>query len=100
MSADVIAHVEAIPLQLPLRRPVAFSTRRLTSRSFVIVRVTTEAGATGMGYTYGGRLIATAVDLELAPHIIGRDPGPSRRSGATSTRKACCSAGAARSSAR
>jgi L-alanine-DL-glutamate epimerase-like enolase superfamily enzyme len=75
MSADVIARVEAIPLQLPLQRSVAFSTRRLTSRSFVIVRVTTESGATGVGYTYGGRLIAAAVDLELAPHIIGRDPG-------------------------
>ena len=75
MSTDVIAHVEAIPLQLPLRRPVAFSTRRLTGRPFVIVRVTTESGATGVGYTYRRRLVATAVDLELAPHIIGRDPG-------------------------
>ena len=41
MSIDAVESVEAIPLQLPLRRPVAFSTRRLTSCSFVVVGVTT-----------------------------------------------------------
>jgi L-alanine-DL-glutamate epimerase-like enolase superfamily enzyme len=56
-----------------LRRPVAFSTRRLTSRSFCLVTVRTESGLEGTGYSYGGELIAHAVHLSLAPVVLGRD---------------------------
>ena len=75
MSDTVIEGVEAIALELPLRRPVAFSTRRLETRRFVIVRIRASDGTEGVGYTYGGRLIAAAVDLELGPQLIGRPTG-------------------------
>ena len=71
----MIEGVEAIALKLPLRRPVAFSTRRLETRRFVIVRIRASDGIEGVGYTYGGRLIAAAVDMGLGPHLIGRHTG-------------------------
>ena len=69
---DRISSVESIALELPLQRPVAFSTRRLTARSFCLVKIRTEDGAEGVGYSYGGELIAHAVDLCLAPLLLGR----------------------------
>jgi L-alanine-DL-glutamate epimerase-like enolase superfamily enzyme len=74
-AGDRICSVQSIALELPLRRPVAFSTRRLTSRSFCLVRVRTADGAEGVGYSYGGELIAHAVDLCLAPLLLGRPAG-------------------------
>jgi L-alanine-DL-glutamate epimerase-like enolase superfamily enzyme len=75
VNGTVIERVEAIALDIPLRRPVSFSTRRLTSRRFAIVRIHASDGAVGVGYSYGGQLIAAAVDLELGPQLIGRRSG-------------------------
>jgi L-alanine-DL-glutamate epimerase-like enolase superfamily enzyme len=69
---DQIRSVESIALELPLLRPVAFSTRRLTARSFCLVKLTTEDGLEGIGYSYGGELIAHAVDLVLAANLLGK----------------------------
>lgn len=74
-AGDRIVSVRAVPLNLPLRSPVAFSTRRLTSREFVLVRIETADGIEGIGYTYGGRLIATAVEDNLASRLIGQPAG-------------------------
>jgi L-alanine-DL-glutamate epimerase-like enolase superfamily enzyme len=74
-AGDRIVSVRAVALDLPLRRPVAFSTRRLTSREFVLVRIETADGIEGIGYTYGGRLIATAVDVNLSSRLIGQPAG-------------------------
>jgi L-alanine-DL-glutamate epimerase-like enolase superfamily enzyme len=75
MTADCICAVEAIALELPLQRPVAFSTRRLQSRSFCLVRLTTQDGIEGVGYSYGGQLIAHAVDLALAHVVLNKPAG-------------------------
>lgn len=72
---DRIVSVRAVAVNLPLRRPVAFSTRRLTSREFVLVRIETADGIEGVGYTYGGRLIATAVEANLASRLLGQPAG-------------------------
>ena len=57
---------------------MAFLTRRLTARSFCLVKIRTEDGAEGVGYSYGGELIAHAVDLCLAPLLLGRQAGGDR----------------------
>lgn len=72
---DLISSIECIALDLPLRRPVAFSTRRLTSRSFCVIKLTTDSDLEGIGYSYGGELIAHAAHLCLAPVLLGRPAG-------------------------
>ena len=47
--------------------------------SLIVVKITTDDGATGMGYTYsvgqvGGTSIATLIKDNLAPILIGEDP--------------------------
>jgi L-alanine-DL-glutamate epimerase-like enolase superfamily enzyme len=74
-AGDAIEDVEVVALSLPLRQPVSFSTRRLTAREFVVVRIRTKDGAEGVGYTYGGRLIAAALELALKPVLLGRPAG-------------------------
>jgi len=71
-SEDSICVVESIALELPLRRPVSFSTRRLISRSFCLVKVRTADDVEGIGYSYGGELIAHALDMVLAPTLLGK----------------------------
>src|SRR5262245_17999262 len=72
---DRIISVQAITVRLPLKRPVSFSTRRLEAREFVIVRIRTVDGIEGVGYTYGGRLVANAVDYHLADLLVGKPAG-------------------------
>ena len=74
-DGDRIVSVRAVAVNLPLRRPVAFSTRRLESREFVLVRIETADGIEGIGYTYGGRLIATAIEVNLASRLLGQPAG-------------------------
>jgi L-alanine-DL-glutamate epimerase-like enolase superfamily enzyme len=73
-AGDRIAGIRVDHVRLPLRRPVSFSTRRLTSRDFVIIRVETDDGIVGVGYTYSGRVTAVAAE-ELAPLLLGRPAG-------------------------
>jgi len=74
-AGERIESIEIITVNLPLRRPVAFSTRRLVSREFVIVRIMAADGIEGIGYTYGGRLVATAIEENLKGLLIGRPAG-------------------------
>ena len=74
-TAERIETVEAVAVNLPLRRPVAFSTRRVVSREFVIVRIRTADGVEGIGYTYGGRLVATAIEVNLTGLLLGQPAG-------------------------
>jgi L-alanine-DL-glutamate epimerase-like enolase superfamily enzyme len=74
-TGEHIASVDVVTVNLPLRRPVAFSTRRVVSREFVIVRITAADGIEGIGYTYGGRLISTAIEANLKGLLIGRPAG-------------------------
>src|SRR4026208_301839 len=72
---DRIISIQAITVRLPLKRPVSFSTRRLEAREFVIVRIRTADGIEGVGYTYGGRLVANAIDYHLADLLVGKPAG-------------------------
>jgi len=49
-----------------------------TKQETVFVRIRTDDGAEGLGYTYtigtGGRAIMALIQYDLAPHLIGEDP--------------------------
>ena len=75
-GSSPIAAVEAVALSVPLARPIAFATRRVDHREYVLVRVRTDDGSEGTGYTYagnqGGQLVADAVHQLVAPLVRGR----------------------------
>ena len=65
-----------VPLAKPMEDAIHGIQRDF---SLIVVRVTTDDGATGMGYTYsvgqvGGTAIATLIRDNLAPILIGADP--------------------------
>jgi L-Ala-D/L-Glu epimerase len=80
-STRVVA-VEAIPLALPLRRPVAFASGTIETAHNVLVRIHSDAGVTGCAeaqprpYTYGEtqETILEAVRGWFAPRLEGADP--------------------------
>ncbi|MCL4136960.1 UNVERIFIED_CONTAM: hypothetical protein GTU68_024877, partial [Idotea baltica] len=75
-----IEQVETELYHVPLAKPVVDAIHG-TQRDFslIVVKITTDDGATGMGYTYsvgqvGGTSIATLVKDNLAPILMGEDP--------------------------
>lgn len=72
-----ITDVESFAISIPLREPVAFATREVDARDHAIVRVHTDEGAVGVGYTLGydaSELIADAVEQLLADVVLGENP--------------------------
>ena len=75
-----IAAVETELYHIPLSRPMADAIHGVQRDfSLIVVRITTDDDATGMGYTYsvgqvGGTSIATLINDNLAPLLIGEDP--------------------------
>ena len=73
-----ITGVRTATIAIPVKRPTAISTRRLTTREFVFVWIETDEGVEGLGYTYagtlGGRIIQTAIETTLVNLVIGEDP--------------------------
>lgn len=73
---STIRELTARLVRVPLERPVAFSTRRVVHREYVLVRLVADDGAEGLGYTYagnqGGALVAEAINQLLAPLMRGR----------------------------
>ncbi|WP_101297979.1 mandelate racemase/muconate lactonizing enzyme family protein [Halegenticoccus soli] len=72
-----ITEVESFAVSIPLKEPVAFATRVVEERDHAIVRVRTDDGIEGLGYSlgYGGAsVIAAAVETVLAPMVEGEDP--------------------------
>jgi L-alanine-DL-glutamate epimerase-like enolase superfamily enzyme len=77
-----IVAVEAIPVALPLRRPVAFASGTIETAHNVLVRVVSDAGLVGHAeaqprpYTYGEtqESIVGAVREWFAPRLAGLDP--------------------------
>ena len=76
-----MAKIESIRSALvdcPLKSPAVFSTRRVASRQYLLVRVRCSDGVEGIGATYcgdrGGELCHLAVQELLAPVVAGRDP--------------------------
>jgi L-alanine-DL-glutamate epimerase-like enolase superfamily enzyme len=71
-----IVSVEARTATVPLQNPTSFSTRQVFARDYAVVRVRTEDGQEGQGFCYGGSrggsLVASAVQILLAPLLVGR----------------------------
>ncbi len=68
-----ITSVESIPIRVPLARPKRFALRTVTARDYTIVRVKTDAGVSGWGYTWGPPAVARVVADQLAPVLLGED---------------------------
>lgn len=73
-----IDSVVAIPIAIPLTKPISSSLGVYTHVSGVSVQVTTEDGPTGHGFNLGlggqpGRALAAYIDDELAPLAVGED---------------------------
>jgi L-alanine-DL-glutamate epimerase-like enolase superfamily enzyme len=85
-AARVVA-VEAIPVALPLRRPVSFASGSIGTAHNVLVRIHSDAGVVGCAeaqprpYTYGEtqESIIRAVRYWFAPRLEGCDPVASER---------------------
>jgi len=79
MSLTVIS-VGLTPFQIPLRRPVKFSTGVLTSAEHVLVEVKTDDGVVGVAEAiprpmiYGETMVSTLYAIEhlIAPQLVGR----------------------------
>ncbi len=75
-----IETVETELYHIPLCKPVVDAIHGVQRDfSLIVVKITTDDGATGMGYTYsvgqvGGTSIATLIKDNLAPILIGEDP--------------------------
>lgn len=72
-----ISAVEVCVARVPLATPVTFSTRSVQAREYCLVRVVSEDGLVGSGYSYAvnasGRLLAAAVEDAFAPRLVGDD---------------------------
>lgn len=75
-----VSHVDVALYHVPLAKPLEDAIHGVQREfSLIVVRIKTDDGATGMGYTYsvgktGGTAIATLLRDDLAPLIIGEDP--------------------------
>lgn len=73
-----IASVSVRGVRVPLDSPTSFSTRNVTARDYVLVKVLGEDGVEGLGFCYagssGGSIVAAAVKDLLAPLLVGQDP--------------------------
>ena len=70
-----VTTVRADALRIPLQRPVLVGTGwEIDARDYLLVAVTTDAGLSGIGWSYtrGSDLVAE-VD-RLVPHLEGADP--------------------------
>ena len=75
-----IERVDTELYAIPLSKPMMDASHGVQSDfSLIVVKITTDDGATGMGYTYsvgqvGGTSIATLIRDSLSPILIGEDP--------------------------
>ena len=77
-----VSAVEAIPVALPLRRPVGFASGTIETAHNVLVRIHSDAGVVGCAeaqprpYTYGEtqQSILKAVRDWFGPRLVGVDP--------------------------
>nr|MBA2303404.1 mandelate racemase/muconate lactonizing enzyme family protein [Acidobacteriota bacterium] len=77
-TAGAIAAVESRTISVPLRKPLAFSTRSVERREYTMVRIRTTEGVDGTGYCYcgnrGGHLVTQFVRDFFAAHLVGAEP--------------------------
>jgi L-alanine-DL-glutamate epimerase-like enolase superfamily enzyme len=72
-----IVSVEARTVSVPLDHVTSFSTRKVSARDYVLLRIRTADGHQGIGFCYGGSragvLVAHAVRELFQPMLIGED---------------------------
>jgi L-alanine-DL-glutamate epimerase-like enolase superfamily enzyme len=85
-SGARVAAIDAIPVALPLRRPVEFASGTITTADNVLVRVHSDTGIIGCAeaqprpYTYGETQASIVAAINrFAPRLIGADPVRSAR---------------------
>ena len=70
-----VIKLEANVVVVPLLKPISFATRVVTERHYLLVRILTECGAEGIGFSYignkGGELGLLAVRDLLKEHVLG-----------------------------
>src|SRR5260370_21268298 len=69
-----ISKVDALAISIPLRAAVSDAVRRITHRDHLIVRITTEDGLTGEGFTLGydgSKAMVSMVDAIFLPMLVG-----------------------------
>lgn len=69
-----IRKIEALAISIPLRAAVSDAVRRITHRDSLIVRITTEDGLTGEGFTLGydgSKAMVSMVDAIYRPLLEG-----------------------------
>ncbi len=77
-----IERIEAIPIEVPVQRPLKMAVATVHVRTCIVVRVTTDQGIVGLGESvlaryFSGESPASAVDLidnAITPALLGRDP--------------------------
>jgi L-alanine-DL-glutamate epimerase-like enolase superfamily enzyme len=79
-----IASLHSALYRIPLPTPLSDSTHgEIPYFELITVRVVNDAGLEGLGYTYtvgkGGGAVLSLIDRELAPMLIGQDPGQIER---------------------
>lgn len=77
-----VTDVESFAISIPLDEPVAFATRTVEARDYVVVRVRTDTGLEGVGYSLGydgSPILADVVSKLLAPIVVDRNPHDTER---------------------
>jgi L-alanine-DL-glutamate epimerase-like enolase superfamily enzyme len=77
MNHSVITRVQAKVVCLPLKTPVAIATRVVTERFWLLVKISTADGVSGLGFAYvgyeNGNIAEQVVDRFLTPMLLGTD---------------------------
>ncbi len=66
-----ITDVEAALISIPLSRPAKMTVRTWNTRDYLVVRVHTDEGITGCGYTLANSAVLGAVKDILSPLVVG-----------------------------
>jgi L-alanine-DL-glutamate epimerase-like enolase superfamily enzyme len=69
--------ITALELSLcPLRleKPIVLGTVAMTTRDYVLLRISTDEGITGVGIAYRSKTSLVEAAAAIAPMILGRDP--------------------------
>ena len=73
-----ITDVRTAVARVPVKKPTAIATRQLSAREYILVWVETDAGHTGVGYTYAGTVGGAStyefVREAFQPLLLGQDP--------------------------
>jgi len=71
-----IDNIEAFYVPVTPDKDVADSTWKLETMGYAVVRLSTDDGISGIGYTYdvAGEAIREVVSKNIAPVVMGRDP--------------------------